>query len=772
MRQTDELSNQSELIASSSGSLRGWAYLPVFCVAVLGVVASLYVGLSSHRWEQERFERQICRDAEHFSAALETSLNAHLETLLYVAELFDASDSVERDEFASFAQAAQKSHAELVLLGWLPRSPGPRASGRSGAQMSTGGIRLAYAVPTDVPALRIPTDFADQPGWRVALDEAANTGRLIAAPPFRDDAALYLWAFQPVYSSSLPHKEVVARQRAFAGWAVAVLDIESIVNRARLATAHDTLRIRLTDYDLRGEQTLVYGLEAESIASETDSPGARFDTHLAVANRRWVLTCTPSATVLAEQPRWTGVKEAVSGLLATLLLSFCWVALINQSTRIAGLVRQRTAELSAKNDALQNEVDERHRTELALRESRQMLRTVIDNIPQFVYWKDTHCRYLGCNVNYARALDLEQPTDIIGLTDDELQPNNERSRQRTTDDRHVMEVNEPAYRVTETYRGADGTPHHIESNRIPLLNADDHVVGILRTFEDITARKNLEQQRERLIEMLMSSNQRLATINEQVERSNRELQDFAYIASHDLQEPLRKVHAFADRLGAKYAEQLDGTAQDYISRMQNAASRMQSLIQDLLEFSRVTTKARPFEPVDLNQVAREVINDLETRIEESGARIDLGVLPTVEADATQIRQVLQNLIANALKFRRPDVGPVVEVRAEPVEEAAPATPWDTNRGAYRIYVQDNGIGFEPKHAERIFGMFQRLHGHSEYEGTGVGLAICRKIVERHGGEIRAEGRPGQGATFVMTLPVTQTQEEEAPCPEPQAPPSF
>ncbi|MBC7251533.1 MAG: hypothetical protein H5T62_14775 [Anaerolineae bacterium] len=234
-----------------------------------------------------------------------------------------------------------------------------------------------------------------------------------------------------------------------------------------------------------------------------------------------------------------------------------------------------------------------------------------------------------------------------------------------------------------------------------------------------------------------------------LERSNRELQSFAYIASHDLKEPLRKIRTFGDRLVARYGDTLDEQGCDYLARMQNAAARMEALIEGLLTYSRVTTKAQPFVAVDLKQVVREVLDDLEVRIEQLQARVEVGELPTVEADPVQMRQLFQNLIGNALKFHREGVAPVVRVWSEPL---------NGGEGQYQIMVEDNGIGFDEKYADRLFQVFQRLHGRSEYEGTGIGLAICRKIIERHGGSVTAEGTPGQGATFVVTLPARQNQD--------------
>jgi signal transduction histidine kinase len=264
---------------------------------------------------------------------------------------------------------------------------------------------------------------------------------------------------------------------------------------------------------------------------------------------------------------------------------------------------------------------------------------------------------------------------------------------------------------------------------------------VLVTFADFTTLKQVQQQLEASVLDL--------------KRSNRNLEQFAYVASHDLQEPLRKIQQFGDIIRANYAPLLGETGADLIGRMQSAANRMQVLIKDVLAYSRVATRQQATAPVDLNAVLADVLGDLETAIDRSGAVIGADPLPTLPGDAAQLRQLLQNLLANAIKFTRPGQSPRITIGSTTVRGRATALPVaapDADRLFQELTVSDNGIGFEAHQAEQIFQVFQRLHGRSHYEGTGIGLAIVQKVVENHGGYIRAEGRPGAGATFRLLLP--------------------
>jgi PAS domain S-box-containing protein len=281
---------------------------------------------------------------------------------------------------------------------------------------------------------------------------------------------------------------------------------------------------------------------------------------------------------------------------------------------------------------------------------------------------------------------------------------------------------------------------------IPLLK-DGKVTKLRGTVQDITERKQAEQ--------------RLAQYAQELERSNRELEQFAYVASHDLQEPLRMVSSFTQLLARRYRGKLDADADEFIAFAVDGANRMQRLINDLLLYSRVGTRGKPFEPTDCHAVLGQVRANLSAAIAESGALVTNDELPTVVADESQLVQLLQNLIGNAIKFRKPDEPPRVHVSATLTSSPSPpmAGGGEGGRGVgsqghfWLFSVRDNGIGIDSKYYERIFVIFQQLHGKEKYPGTGIGLSICKRIVERHGGRIWVESALGEGSTFYFTLPV-------------------
>jgi PAS domain S-box-containing protein len=408
-------------------------------------------------------------------------------------------------------------------------------------------------------------------------------------------------------------------------------------------------------------------------------------------------------------------------------------------------------------------------TELAY--EQQLLQTLLENSPTRIFFKDLQSRFVrfsdskaeGTLAAMRKAWCAEHPnapanawpshlSDIqsfskwlIGKTDFDTYPE-AIAHNAQNDEREIIRTGQPVVNKLEKAYLADGQIFWWLVTKLPWRDKDGKIIGTFGASQDVTPLKQAEES--------------LRKFTTQLERSNRELQDFAYVASHDLQEPLRKIVVFGERLQEKAADRLEPETLDYLQRMRKAASRMQTLINDLLTFSRVTTKAQPFTQVNLAQTARDVIEDLEGRIETSKGRVEQGELPTIDAEPLQMRQLLQNLIGNALKFRRPDVPPVVKIEAKVFSAVLPQAPQSAAEQKWcELTVSDNGIGFDEKYLDRIFNVFQRLHTRNEYEGTGMGLAIARKIVLHHGGVITARSAPGKGAAFIATLPVSHPKSD-------------
>lgn len=338
----------------------------------------------------------------------------------------------------------------------------------------------------------------------------------------------------------------------------------------------------------------------------------------------------------------------------------------------------------------------------------------------------------------------------------------------------ILPSSDGVYDVEYTLNAAQaGKERILRAQGLAFFDAQGRAYKISGTVQDVTDQRRVQtalelqvqertEELESMNEELAATNDDLAVTNEELadtvrdlQRSNENLQQFAYIASHDLQEPLRKIQSFGDILKTQYSQQL-GDGADYLQRMQAAASRMSTLIKDLLTFSRISTRQETASSVALNGVILTVLTDLDLTIQETGAMIDVDILPTVQGDPSQLGQLFQNLLSNALKFRRTEVTPVIQMMAHSVAAAdlPPLVKPSRTATAYsRIDVRDNGIGFDEKYADRIFQVFQRLHNKSQYAGTGIGLAICEKVAANHGGAISAHSQVGQGATFSVYLPV-------------------
>jgi signal transduction histidine kinase len=308
--------------------------------------------------------------------------------------------------------------------------------------------------------------------------------------------------------------------------------------------------------------------------------------------------------------------------------------------------------------------------------------------------------------------------------------------------------------VNFTYRiiTTEGETRTVMAWATMLRDENGEPVCMRGTSLDITKQREMENQ-------LLELNEALLQKNEELQRSNKELVSFSYVASHDLQAPLRQIRTFTSRLLEIEADNISQTGRDYLSRIENAATRMQTLIDDLLSWSKTDTSEKTFQLCDLNEILEEVKNTLRSFIEEQGATIEASNLPTVKVIPFQFKQMLENLLINSIKYSKPDVAPHILITSEQVKgseieaKEGQVKEAQADKTYHKFSISDNGIGFDPQYTERIFELFQRLHDKHEYPGTGLGLAICKKVIENHKGFIAASASPGSGATFTVYLPV-------------------
>jgi PAS domain S-box-containing protein len=393
------------------------------------------------------------------------------------------------------------------------------------------------------------------------------------------------------------------------------------------------------------------------------------------------------------------------------------------------------------------DITERKLAEEALRQSKEQLHVFLDNSPAVIYQKDLDGRFILVNRRLENLVKLNRK-QILGRTDYDIFPK-ELADIFGKNDRMVLAAQIPV--ESEEISPEEDGIHTYISLKFPLLDSAGVPYAVCGISTDITQRKRAEealrQVKEELEIKVQERTAELQRLNEDLQRSNQELEQFAYVASHDLQEPLRAVGGYTQLLMQEYpADCLDESVREYMDYILDGATRMQQLIRDLLTYSRVGSRTQVFAPTDCNVVLQRTLENLQVAIAESKATITYDALPTITADKNQLVQLFQNLIGNAIKFCRDKV-PQVHVTAELTDQA------------WRFEVRDNGIGIKPQYLDRIFVIFKRLHTRKEFSGTGIGLAICKKIVERHGGRIWVQSQLGVGTTFYFTLPLTPNSDQ-------------
>lgn len=362
--------------------------------------------------------------------------------------------------------------------------------------------------------------------------------------------------------------------------------------------------------------------------------------------------------------------------------------------------------------------------ELKLKESEERFRTMAEAAPIMIWLANEHGEVTYINKTYREFFGQDQEFHELSKLSCVHPDDRDRVLAELQVDSKPPRHGEFEFRLLR----ADGCYRWVYTIRSPRWNGAGEFVGYIGSSLDITELKQTEQA--------------LHEYAARLEKSNQELDQFVLVASHDLREPLRKIALFSGFLNASAGEELSGECQDYIERIQHTINRMQVLIDDLLTLSRITRKNKPFQPTDLGQLLQGVLSELESKRQKVQGTIQVGNTMTIDADESQMHQAFSNLLDNALKFHQPDVPPIIKIDMQPVEP-----------GLCEIKITDNGIGFDEKYLTRIFQIFERLHGRTVYEGSGIGLSIVQKIVERHEGTVTAQSQPGQGSTFIVRLPI-------------------
>lgn len=373
-----------------------------------------------------------------------------------------------------------------------------------------------------------------------------------------------------------------------------------------------------------------------------------------------------------------------------------------------------------------------------LLQEKRMFDILMDSIPDAIYFKDASSRFIKINRPKALRMGLKSPDEAIGKTDFDFY-HEDFAREAYEDEQRIMRTGKPLIGKVEEVKGRDGRVRWVSATKIPILDENGRVIGLVGISRDITDLKLMEKKLEHAYMELKERVEELQRIQRELERSNRELENYTYVVSHDLKTPLRAIRSFISFLLEDYGDKLEGEGLEYLKRIDAAAARMNEFIEDLLLLSRVGRKFMEVERVNLNELLDEIVQDLKPIIESKRAKVIVGNLPVLYIQRIWIKQLFMNLIDNGLKFNKSEV-PTVEVSCE-------ETPSE-----YIFRVKDNGIGIKEEHLGRLFNLFERLHSGEEYEGTGAGLAICKKIVESWGGRIWAESIFGKGSTFCFTIP--------------------
>lgn len=688
---------------------------------------------------QDQFDFQ----KREVSLRIEQRLVAYKHVLLGTRGLFSASESIEREEFHDYVSNLQlaKHYPGIQGVGFslivLPQEKAGlveaiRRQGFPEYTLRPEGERhlytaIVYLEPfTDRNLRAFGYDMYSEPVRRVAmaaardLDAPTISGKVTLVQEVGQQVQAGFLMYVPVYRNGQPNDTLAERRASIVGWVYAPFRMNDLM-QGILGEQVDSIHLEIFDGKSATPQTLTYNNRAgESDLPRVGPPIFQATQPIEIFGHTWTIrfASLPSFEAGIDTERVTVIR--LSGLLISVLLA----ALV----RLLSNARERAVSLASI--AIERSVDAEK-----LRGSEARFRNLFDKNSSVMLLIDPDSGQI-VDANSAAAAYYGYPkAQLIGMPISDI---------NTLPPEQIAEERQRAVHEERNYfhfphRLASGELRQVEVHSTPIQS--DGRVLLFSIVHDITERKLAVDQLRGLNETLEA---RIEERTRQLQKSNQELEQFAYIASHDLQEPLRMVVGYVQLLEKRLAGSLDADTREFMGYAVDGAKRMQTLIGDILAYSRVRTQGQPLAPVDSGAALQEALNRQALKIAETGAKIDWQSLPVVMADHAQLVQLFQNLIANAIKFCK-DRAP--RVRVEAVHEAK----W------WRFSVTDNGIGIAPEYRQQLFVIFKRLHTQREYPGTGIGLAVCKRIIERHGGEIGIDSAPEGGAMFWFTLP-----EEEPP----------
>ncbi len=644
---------------------------PAVLVLAGGCVLSVLLFWLVHENDRQRVQSDFTRWAHQRKATLQRTVEDHLDILRFLGALFFSSEHVDRREFRRFARDNRDRLPAIGLLEWLPRIPQAQQAGHEAKLRAegfpdyhivihspAGGLQAAppqplyfpvvYVVPARAESNHLGLDLAAVPEFAAAMKGSVEAARPVMARMHWTNTVngrVPDWrAFLAVYTNGAAHDTPAQREANLAGFVSAELNLRELTKdplveagedataTRRMMAVADNVAIQLQDL-AAGSEVAFQSENWPSDARPANQWSQRFDLRL--GGRPWKLICLPTPAYLTRQHIWQSWATLGGSLLLSVLVAAYLFSASNRELKVNRIVWNRTTELSQANEQLRAEILQRQAAEQTLEEERHLLEALMDSTPDHIYFKNRQSRFLRINRAQMEIFKLTDPAEAVGKSDFDFFTN-EHAQAAFDDEQEIMRTGQPLIGREEKETWSDGTVTWVSTTKQCLRDKAGTVIGTFGISRDITAHKLAEEA--------------LAEKTQELLRSNQELEQFAYVASHDLQEPLRMIASYTQLLARRYQGRLDQDADEFIGYAVEGASRMQTLINDLLTYSRVDRRGKPFAPTDCDQALQLALDNLRVAIEDAGAVIHRDKLPRVIGDDVQLTQLFQNLISNAIKF--------------------------------------------------------------------------------------------------------------------------